>query len=168
MTTGGGNNQVQIGDGNDASVSIQGNGTGNNQVQIGDGNNASVAIVGTGNQNVHTGKGSGTVTLTGTKNNVKLGSAGWSVVVPTSTSTSGVTFKDGTTTLGTGTLIGGVATFSTSTLSAGTHAISAYFGGVVASANLIEVVNKASSTTTTVGAGPFTYTGMPRSAGRLR
>lgn len=41
-----------------------------------------------------------------------------------------VTFKDGTTTLGTGTLdAAGTATFSTSTLSAGTHTITAVYAG---------------------------------------
>ncbi|WP_020476098.1 MBG domain-containing protein [Zavarzinella formosa] len=40
-----------------------------------------------------------------------------------------VTFKDGSTTLGTGTLSGGVATFSTSALGAGSHSITAVYGG---------------------------------------
>ncbi len=53
-------------------------------------------------------------------------------VTPTSGSgpTGTVTFKDGSTTLGTGTLNGsGVATFATSSLSAGTHPITATYGG---------------------------------------
>ncbi len=46
--------------------------------------------------------------------------------IPTGT----VTFKDGSTTLGTGALNGaGVATFSTSALAAGTHSITAVYGG---------------------------------------
>jgi len=40
-----------------------------------------------------------------------------------------VTFDDGTTVLGTGTLNGGVATFSTSSLSVATHSITAVYGG---------------------------------------
>lgn len=40
-----------------------------------------------------------------------------------------VTFKEGTTALGTGTLIGGSATFTTSTLPVGTNAIKAVYGG---------------------------------------
>ncbi|MGA2443262.1 MAG: Ig-like domain-containing protein, partial [Tepidisphaeraceae bacterium] len=44
--------------------------------------------------------------------------------------TGSVTFKDGSTTLGTGTLNGsGVATFSTSNLSVGSHSITAVYGG---------------------------------------
>src|SRR4029077_18513294 len=46
--------------------------------------------------------------------------------IPTGT----VTFKDGASTLGTGTLSGsGVATFTTSALSAATHTINAFYGG---------------------------------------
>jgi hypothetical protein len=40
-----------------------------------------------------------------------------------------VTFKDGSTTLGTGTLSGGKATFTTTTLAAGSHAITAVYAG---------------------------------------
>src|SRR6202034_1375532 len=44
--------------------------------------------------------------------------------------TGTVTFLDGTTTLGTGTLNGsGVATFSTSALTVGSHSITAVYGG---------------------------------------
>jgi hypothetical protein len=43
------------------------------------------------------------------------------------TPTGSVTFKDGTTSLGTGTLSGGRATFKTSALSAGTHSITAVY-----------------------------------------
>ena len=46
------------------------------------------------------------------------------------TPTGTVTFMDGSTTLGTGTLNGsGVATFSTSGLSVGSHSITAVYGG---------------------------------------
>ncbi len=61
------------------------------------------------------------VTLTGTVVSVTSG-------VPDGT----VTFKEGTTTIGTGTLnSSGVATFTTSSLSAGLHAITAVYGGSV-------------------------------------
>ncbi|OIK23974.1 hypothetical protein VT52_029800 [Streptomyces malaysiense] len=40
-----------------------------------------------------------------------------------------VSFFDGATLLGTGTLSGGVATFSTSALTAGSHALTAAYGG---------------------------------------
>ena len=49
-------------------------------------------------------------------------------VVP-ATATGTVTFKDGGTTLGTGTLSGGVATFSTSGLGVGSHGITAEYSG---------------------------------------
>lgn len=45
------------------------------------------------------------------------------------TPTGKVTFKDGTTTLGTGTLSGGKATFKTSSLAKGKHSITAAYGG---------------------------------------
>ncbi|HMK16319.1 MAG TPA: Ig-like domain-containing protein, partial [Methanomicrobiales archaeon] len=40
-----------------------------------------------------------------------------------------VTFKDGSTVLGTGTLANGVATFATSSLSVASHSITAAYGG---------------------------------------
>jgi len=57
-----------------------------------------------------------------------------------------VTFKDGSTTLGTGTVSGNKATFKTSTLAAGTHSITAVYGGnanynTSTSAALKQVVN---------------------------
>ena len=47
----------------------------------------------------------------------------------TGTPTGTVTFMDGTTTLGTGSLSGGQASFSISSLSHGTHQITAVYGG---------------------------------------
>jgi len=65
-----------------------------------------------------------------------------------------VTFKDGTTTLGTGTTnASGVATFSTSALSAATHSITAVYAGdtnfatSTSSPALSQVVNAVSTTT---------------------
>ncbi|SKA02881.1 Ig-like domain (group 3) [Trichlorobacter thiogenes] len=43
--------------------------------------------------------------------------------------TGTVTFKEGSTTLGTGTVSNGLATFSTSALAVGSHAITAFYGG---------------------------------------
>lgn len=65
-----------------------------------------------------------------------------------STPTGTVTFLDGTTTLGTGNLSGGVATFPTTLLSVGSHSITASYGGsssfaASASGVLIQVVNPA-------------------------
>ena len=52
----------------------------------------------------------------------------WSTIGPAPDSES-VTFTDGTTVLGTGTLKSGVATFSTSALTVGTHSIKAAYNG---------------------------------------
>jgi hypothetical protein len=52
------------------------------------------------------------------------------VTASSGTPTGPVTFKDGATTLGTGTLNGsGVASFTTSALTAGVHSITAVYGG---------------------------------------
>ena len=69
-------------------------------------------------------------------------------VSPTGT----VTFKDGATTLGSATLSGGQASFTTSALSVGSHTIAASYGGDTnnnsSTATLTQVVNQATSTTT--------------------
>jgi hypothetical protein len=56
-----------------------------------------------------------------------------------------VTFKDGTTTLGSVTLSSGVAKYTTTTLAKGTHSISAAYGGsasfATSSATLTQTVN---------------------------
>src|SRR6266550_1788391 len=68
--------------------------------------------------------------------------------IPTGT----VTFNDGATALGTGTLSGGIATFMTSGLGAGAHSITALYGGDAsfgggASPVLTQTINKAASST---------------------
>lgn len=87
-----------------------------------------------------------TVTFTATVSAVAPGAG-----TPTGT----VTFKDGATTLGSGALSAGSATFNTSALAAATHAITALYGGDTnysssTSASLSQVVNAASTTTTVV------------------
>jgi hypothetical protein len=77
------------------------------------------------------------------------------VTATSGTPTGMVTFKDGTTTLGMGTLSGGKATFTTSTLPVGTHSITALYGGDVNFAGstspvLSQIVNKAATSTTVV------------------
>lgn len=77
-----------------------------------------------------------------------------SLPLPTGT----VSFKDGTTVLGTSPLSGGVATFTTGTLTAGTHSITAVYGSDTnylssTSAKLSEVVIGL-PTTTTLNASP--------------
>jgi hypothetical protein len=81
----------------------------------------------------------------------------------TGTPTGIVTFKDGASTLGTGTLSGNTATFSTSALSIATHTISAVYGGDSSfngstSSNLSQVVNNPSTTLTiNSSVNPSTY-----------
>jgi len=83
---------------------------------------------------------------------VELKATVTAVAAPKPTGT--VTFKDGATTLGTGTLnASGIATFSTSKLIAGNHSITAVYGGGMhyrasTSAKLTQTVTKASTTTT--------------------
>lgn len=73
------------------------------------------------------------------------------------TPSGSVTFKEGTTVLGTGTLTGGVATFTTSTLPIGTHEIIANYPastnfGASASATLTESIAALATTATLVSA----------------
>ena len=73
--------------------------------------------------------------------------------------TGTVTFKEGATTLGTGTLsAAGVASFSTSTLAAGTHAVIAEYGGDATHAGgstaAVNQVVKAAATSTTLASAP--------------
>jgi sugar lactone lactonase YvrE len=78
------------------------------------------------------GKATPTVTLTSNVNPVLAQSAITFTAKVTSTAgtpTQTVTFLDGTTPIGTGTLSGGVATLTTTTLAAGTHSITAAYGG---------------------------------------
>jgi len=64
-----------------------------------------------------------------------------------------VTFKDGTTTLGTGTIASARATMVTTTLGVGSHSITAAYGGdgndnAATSSVLTQTVNKANTTVT--------------------
>jgi hypothetical protein len=83
--------------------------------------------------------------------------------IPTGT----VTFRDGAVTLGPGTLNGsGQATFSTSTLTAGTHSITAAYGGDTnflgsTSSALSQTVTQATTTTTLTSAPNPSITGQP-------
>jgi uncharacterized delta-60 repeat protein len=98
------------------------------------------------------------------------------------TPTGTVTFKDGVNTLGTGTLSSGKAIFHTSTLAAGTHSITAAYGGTTSfasstSAVLTQTVNQPtpivyrSATLPAVSSGPtfrtFTFSGFPDTTGTI-
>ena len=72
---------------------------------------------------------------------------------PSCSPTGSVTFKDGITTLGTGTLSSGKATFTTSSLAVGSHSITAVYGGSTSfnastSPALTQTVNSDTTTTT--------------------
>ena len=82
------------------------------------------------------------------------------------TPTGTVTFKDGATTLGTGTLNGsGVTTLSTSALAVGSHSITVVYGGdtlygTATSSTLTQTVNKATTTSAVVSSvNPTSYGG---------
>jgi Big-like domain-containing protein len=83
-------------------------------------------------------------------------------VTAVGTPTGSVTFRDGTTTLGTGTLSAGQATFSTSTLAVGSHSITAAYQGdatfdaSTSSALTQNVVGVPSSTSVTSSLNPAT------------
>ena len=71
----------------------------------------------------------------------------------TSGATGSVTFQEGTTTLGTGTISNGIASFTTNSLAVGTHSITAQYPGdtnytAATSAAVSQVVNKATPTVT--------------------
>ena len=86
-------------------------------------------------------------------------------VTPTgsNTPTGTVTFLDGATTLGTGNLVGGVATYKTSSLSVGSHSITASYGGDSSNAAstsgiLVQKVTQA-SLVITASSGTMSYGG---------
>lgn len=56
-------------------------------------------------------------------------SVNFTATISPSSATGTVTFKDGPTTIGTGVVSGGIATFATSSLTAGSHSITAVYGG---------------------------------------
>ncbi len=99
-------------------------------------------------------KTASTTTLTSSLNPSEFGqSVTFTATVSPSAATGTVTFMEGSTTLGTGTLSGGVATFSTSALAVGGHSITAVYSGDAnfsgsTSAPLTQTVNKTASTTT--------------------
>jgi hypothetical protein len=70
--------------------------------------------------------------------------------------TGTITFFDGTTSIGSGVISGGTATFTTSSLSVGSHNITAHYNSNK-SPVLVQVVNKATPTVNVVTSGPSTY-----------
>lgn len=88
------------------------------------------------------------------------------VTAPSGTPTGMVTFKDGGTTLGTGLLAGGVATFTTAALSAGSHSITAVYAGDAnnagsTSAAVTQAVNQSATTTVVTSSQNPSAAGQP-------
>src|ERR1700685_3264009 len=98
------------------------------------------------------GKTNTTTTLTSSLNPSTYGSSvTFTAVVSPSAATGKVTFYDGRSSLGTGNLSGAKTTCSTSTLVAGSHSITASYGGdsnynTSTSKALAQTVNKANTT----------------------
>jgi hypothetical protein len=94
-------------------------------------------------------KATSTTTLTSSQNPSTVGQSVTftAIVAPefSGTPTGSVVFKDGTKTLKTVTLSGGVASYTTSTLTSGTHSITATYNGsgsfLGSSASLTQTVN---------------------------
>ena len=113
--------------------------------------------------NLNVNQAASTVTVAGSTNPSTYGQPVTFTATVTAGATGTVTFKDGATTLGSGTLSGGTARLTTSSLSVGsrnvvaTYAGDANFTGNVSS-TLNLTVNQASSTVTVAGsANPATY-----------
>jgi hypothetical protein len=114
---------------------------------------------GYGGDSAHSGSASSAITQTVNKANTTTGLSSTpnpsvslqpvtftATVAPTS-ATGTVTFQDGSTTLGAGALSGGTATYTTSSLTAGTRSITATYGGDSlysgsTSAAMIQIVNQ--------------------------
>ena len=103
-------------------------------------------------------------TVTSGSNPVSVGTpVTFTAIVTESQSTGTVTFKDGTTVIGTGTLIGGTTTCSSSALAAGSHSITAVYSGdgnsdLSTSAAYSQTVNKITTSTSVLsGSNPSAY-----------
>jgi Bacterial Ig-like domain (group 3) len=103
-----------------------------------------------------------TTGLAASASSVEAGtSVGFTATVAPAVNSGTVTFAEGGTTLGTGTVTGGVATFSTTALSVGAHSVTATYGSVAdyapstSSAVAVTVTTVAArATTTTLAVSP--------------
>ena len=108
-------------------------------------------------------KATATVTLASVPNPSTFGASVTLTATITSGTTGSVTFQEGATALGTGTISSGIATFATSSLTGGTHSITAQYAGdtnytAATSTAVSQVVNKATSTVTLASSpNPSTY-----------
>ncbi|WP_420238200.1 Ig-like domain repeat protein [Telmatobacter bradus] len=107
-------------------------------------------------------KGTPTITLASSENPSTYGdTVTFTTTLPTPTSGT-ITFMDGSTALGTGTVCNGSATYSTSLLTAGSHLITAVYSGDdnwsgATSASVTQVVNQATPTLTWPTPAPISY-----------
>ncbi len=117
----------------------------------------------TGTLSVGQASSSTSIALTGGTNPSTYGDSVTFTATVTAGATGSVTFKDGSTTIGSGSLGGGVASFSTTTLTVATHNITATYNGdanygTSTSSNLQQIVTKASSATSLGSSlNPSTY-----------
>jgi hypothetical protein len=111
--------------------------------------------------NANVVKSVGSVTLTASANPATLNQPVTFTAAVTSGATGSVTFYDGATVLGVGTISSaGIATFTTSSLTSGTHPITAAFAGdsnysAATSATLSEVVNRTPTTIVLTESSPM-------------
>ncbi len=110
------------------------------------------------------GQSSSSVSLAASSNPSTYGSSvTFTATVTPSAATGTLTFMDGSTVLGTRNVIGGSAPYSTSTLAAGTHSITAVYSGDAnynssTSSTLTQTVNTANATVTvSSSSNPSTY-----------
>jgi hypothetical protein len=103
------------------------------------------------------------VTLTTPSNPASYGTSVTFTAQVAASATGTITFLDGATSIGSGTVSGGIATFTTTSLAAGTHNITASYSGdanysAAVSALLPEAITKASATVNmTSSFNPSTY-----------
>lgn len=109
----------------------------------GDGNNNSVT---TSSVAVTIAQATPTVTLVSSTTSASFGSMVTFTVNVTGSATGTVTFKDGSTTLGSGTISGGTATFVAASLAVGSHSVAAVYDGDI---NFRAVASSTTSVTIT-------------------
>lgn len=143
--------------------------------------NGTTATVMKGTANVAVAGATSSTSLVSSANPVSFGQSVTFTAKVTSTTagtpTGTVTFKDGTSNLGTGVLSSATATLATSALAVGTHTITAVYGGDITfsestSSTLSQTVSKASTSTTLSSSGnpgatghTVTFTAKVRTAG---
>ena len=103
-----------------------------------------------------------TINVAPTTTTLTVSSTLLTATVTPSGATGSVTFKDGTTTLGTGTLTNGTATFTATTLATGSHTLTATYSGdgnfAPSTSNTVTITPGLTTTTTTLTVSPASST----------